>query len=85
MRREIDLRTGEETLHPDAEPSNEPPPDFPKLDTDTLNAVLAQDGSVVRALAEVMFAEVNILRTAAGLQARAKPQFIAALKAQMRT
>lgn len=85
MRREINLATGEETQHPDAEPSKEPAPDFPKIDADTLNAALAQDGSVVRALAEVMFAEINTLRTTAGLAPRTKLQFVAALQAQMRT
>lgn len=85
MRREVNLGTGEEVELPDAPPSPVVPVDLSALDTAALNAALTQDGSVVRALAEVMFSEINILRTAAGLAARTKTQFIAALKAQMRT
>lgn len=85
VRREVNSQTGEETEFPDAAPSNAPLPDYSAIDTAALNAALAQDGSVVRAIAEVMFSEVNILRTAAGLAVRTKPQFVAALKAQMRT
>jgi hypothetical protein len=85
MRREINLTTGEEVELPDAPPSNPTPPDLSQIDTDTLNATLAADGSVVRALAEVLFSEINVLRNNAGLAARTRNQFIAALKAQMRT
>jgi hypothetical protein len=53
-------------------------------DLATLNAVLAEPGSVVRALGLVMFAEINKLRVAGGAAAYTMPQFVAALKAQMR-
>lgn len=85
MRREINVTTGEITDLPDAPLIPVTPVDLFALDTAALNAALAQDGSVVRALAEVMFSEINILRTAAGQAVRTKPQFVAALKAQMRT
>ena len=49
-----------------------------------LNAVLSEQGSVVRALAEVIFAEINKLRVKGGDPAYTKQQFIAALKAKMR-
>jgi len=60
------------------------PPDLSKIDTDTLNAALAQEGSVVRALAEIMFAEINKLRVKGGDPAYTKAQFVAALKGKMR-
>ena len=85
MRREINLITGEEVELPDAPPTDPNPPDFSAIDQAALNSALAQDGSVVRALAEVMFAEINTLRTTAGLAPRTKQQFVTALKAQMRT
>lgn len=84
MRREVNVVTGEEIELPDAPPSGSPP-NFPQLDADSLNAALTEQGSVFRALAEVLFSEINVLRTAAGLTLRTKTQFIAALKAQMRT
>lgn len=58
--------------------------DFPTIDGATLNAALAQPGSVVRALGLVMFAEINKLRVAGGSTAYTMPQFVTALKAQMR-
>jgi hypothetical protein len=45
---------------------------------------LSQEGSVVRALAEVMLAEINKLRVKGGDAAYTKPQFVSALKAKMR-
>lgn len=85
MRREINSLTGEEIELPDAPFVVVAPLDLSKIDTDTLNAVLAQDGSVVRALAEVMFAEVNKLRVKTGDAPYSKQQFVTALKVQMRT
>ena len=61
------------------------PADLSAIDQTELNRALAQDGSVLRALAAVMLSEVNILRTNAGLSPRTQPQFVAAHKAQMRT
>lgn len=58
--------------------------DFPTIDSATLNAALAQPGSVVRALGLVMFSEINKLRVAGGSTAYTMQQFLAALKAQMR-
>lgn len=84
-RREVDVGTGEEVEHPDAPPSDSPPLDFNAIDLAALNAALVQDGSVVRALAAVLFSEINILRTNAGLAVRTKIQFETALKNQMRT
>lgn len=84
MRREFNVVTGQEVSFPDAPPSDPTPPDLSAVDTASLNAALALDGSVFRALAEVTFSEINILRTNAGLPVRTKPQFITALKAQMR-
>lgn len=59
-------------------------PPVDTIDTATLNAALAQPGSVVRALALVMFAEINKLRVKNGDPAYTMPQFLTALKAQMR-
>ena len=56
-----------------------------ELDQDTLNNALAEEGGLVRAMAEVMLSEINLLRAQAGLAQRTKPQFVAALKAKMRT
>lgn len=54
-------------------------------DMDQLNAALAEQGSIVRALAMVMFAEVNKLRVKDGDPAYTLAQFKTALQAQMRT
>lgn len=54
-------------------------------DTDLLNAALAEQGSLSRALAMVMFAEINKLRVKDGDPAYTLAQFKAALQAQMRT
>lgn len=59
--------------------------DFDAEDLAALNNVLAQDGSVVRALAEIMLAEINNLRANAGLNMYTKAQFVNALKSKMRT
>ena len=56
-----------------------------ELDQDTLNNALAEEGGLVRAMAEVMLSEINLLRVQAGLPQRTKLQFVAALKAKMRT
>lgn len=62
----------------------DPPPDPSVTDQDTLNAALAEPGSVVRALALLTFQEINNLRTRAGLAAYTMQQFTTALKAKMR-
>lgn len=58
--------------------------DTSKLDQDTLNHALAQEGSVVRALALVLLQEINILRAKAGLAQYTTTQLVSALKAKMR-
>lgn len=58
--------------------------EYASLDQAALNAALMEQGSVVRALGLVMFAEINKLRVAGGSAAYTMPQFLAALKAQMR-
>lgn len=59
-------------------------PDYSTIDSNALNAVLVEPGSVVRALGLVMFAEINKLRVLAGQPQYTMPQFIAALKANIR-
>lgn len=61
-----------------------PPPDYPVIDQETLNAALAEPGSVLRALALLTFQEINTLRTRGGLTAYTMAQFTTALKAKMR-
>ena len=58
--------------------------DLSAMDQAELNHALAQEGSVVRALALVMLQEINILRVRAGLTAYTQPQLVSALKAKMR-
>lgn len=65
-------------------PYTAPIVDIPKLDMDTLNAALAQDGSIVRALGLVMFDEINKLRVKNGDVAYTMPQFKTALQGKMR-
>lgn len=55
-----------------------------EVDQAVLNDALAAQGSVVRALAEVVFAEINKLRAELGRSAYTRAQFVAALKAKMR-
>lgn len=71
--------------HPDILTFNNPTYDLSAIDQATLNAALAQDGSVTRALGIVMFKEINKLRANAGLTQYTMPQFVAALKAEMRS
>lgn len=86
MRRIIDLKTGEETIDEAWVPPAPPPdPDFVALDAAVLNRVLTQDGSIVRALAEVMFTEINKLRAKNGDAPYTKTQFLDALRAKMRS
>lgn len=61
------------------------PDDLSANDTAAINATLLQDGSIVRALALVMFAEINKLRVLNGDAPYTLAVFKAALKAQMRT
>lgn len=60
-------------------------PNYPALDQTRLNNALAEQGSVVRALAEIMFEEINRLRVVAGLAVYTTPQFVAALQSKMRS
>jgi len=60
------------------------PIDYDVLDQDRLNHELTQDGSVVRALAELVFEEINKLRVKNGDPAYTKQQFIGAMKQKMR-
>jgi hypothetical protein len=69
------------------EPYEIPPP-LPtpsEIDQRELNAALAAEGSVLRALAELVLIEVNKLRADHARAPYTKAQFTAALKAQMRT
>lgn len=59
-------------------------PTTDEVDQDELNRALTAEGSVVRALAELTFIEINRLRERAGLTAYTKQQFVDALKAKMR-
>lgn len=63
-------------------------PDWNTLDTATLNAILIEPGSVVRAVALMALQEINRLRVrpanSPALPAYTTAQFIAALKANMR-
>lgn len=59
-------------------------PDYSTIDTGALNAALTEPGSVVRALGLVTFQEINKLRVLVGQQAYTMPQFVAALKANIR-
>jgi len=61
------------------------PIDYDVLDQDRLNDELQKDGSVVRALAELVFEEINKLRVKGGDPAYTKQQFVQAMKAKMRT
>lgn len=58
--------------------------DLPKEDLDALNAALTQEGSVVRALGLVMFAEINKLRAFSGQNEYTLQQFRNALLGKMR-
>lgn len=58
--------------------------DISAMDQAALNQALAQEGSVVRALALVMLQEINTLRVRAGLAAYTQAQLVSALKAKMR-
>jgi hypothetical protein len=61
-------------------------PDPALIDQATLNAALAAEGSVVRALALVLLQEINTIRTKlpTPLPAYTQNQLVAALKAKMR-
>ncbi len=79
--------TPEEEAARDAEElawANRVIPTADELDQDTINRVLTEPGSFTRALAEVVFQEINTLRARAGLTERTKQQFTDALKAKMR-
>lgn len=54
------------------------------IDLGRLNSALAEKGSVVRALAELMLVEINKLRVKNGDAAYTKEQFVTALRAKMR-
>lgn len=85
MRYEVDLKTGQRTELPDAPLVAQPPVDLAAMDIETLNSTLTANGSVVRALGLVMFAEINKLRVKNADPAYTMQQFLDALKAQMRS
>lgn len=61
------------------------PPTNTEIDTGQLNAVLAGEGSIVRALGLVMFEEINKLRVRSGQVAYTMDQFKTALISKMRS
>lgn len=63
------------------------PPTLDQIDTKALNAILVEDGSILRAVIAVLRSEINIVRAAVvpALPPRTVAQVTAALKAQMRT
>jgi hypothetical protein len=63
----------------------DPPADPAIYDQANLNAALAEEGSVFRAMALLTLQEINALRVRAGLTAYTMTQFVTALKAKMRT
>lgn len=83
MRREVNVTTGETTELPDAPTAVQPPVDLPQMDLDALNAALAQDGSVVRALAEIVFGIAK--GTIPVTPSLTKQAFVTMLRAKMRT
>lgn len=89
MRREINLTTGEETILPDATPTDAtPPPTLDQIDALVLNEALIAEGSVFRGFVELVLDEINILRqrtTLAALPVRTPAQVKAGIKAKMRT
>lgn len=60
------------------------PIDIGAMDQALLNAALAAEGSVVRALALVLLQEINTLRQKAALPQYTQAHLVAALKARMR-
>lgn len=80
--RVLNLSTGQTEERPFTPTS----PDWSTVDQDALNAQLAAEGSVVRALALVLLQEINTIRTklVPPLPAYTQAQLVAALKAKMR-
>jgi hypothetical protein len=82
-----DPQTGERvrinTIPPYVAPTPRP---VGEIDQETLNAALAAEGSVVRALALVLLQEINTIRTKlpVPLPVYTPQQLVAALKAKMR-
>lgn len=66
------------------EVATEPVVDEDQVDLDTLNAMLSEDGSIVRALAVIIFKEVNKLRLLTLQAPYTMTQFKAALQNEMR-
>lgn len=60
------------------------PIDIGAMDQARLNAALAAEGSVVRALALVLLQEINTLRQKASLPQYTQAQLVATLKSRMR-
>lgn len=79
----VEFTTGGGIIGPYELPA--PPPTIDQIDTKALNAALAEDGSVLRALAELTLIEINKLRADHARAPYTKAQFVIALKAQMRT
>jgi hypothetical protein len=61
-----------------------PPPDLNAIDTETINQLLLEDGSVVRALAQALFAVGNDVRVLKGQSPMTVAQFKAYLKSLIR-
>lgn len=59
-------------------------PTIDEIDTEELNRVLLSEGSVLRAICELMLQEINNLRVRAGLTAYTRQQFVTALRNKMR-
>lgn len=75
---EISAREAEEEAW-----NNRPPPDWDALDTAEINRMLLDDGSVVRAGLEILFGVIK--GTIPVTPALTKAQFVAMLKARIRT
>lgn len=79
----LEFTSGGGTIGPYEAPP--PRPTVSEIDLAELNRALAEDGSVLRALAELTLIEINKLRADHARAPYSKAVFVAALKAQMRT
>jgi len=84
---EVDMMPAEEAarLAEDAAWEARHIPTLDEIDQDELNRILVAEGSVTRAIMELMLIEINKLRADHSRPPYTKAQFITALKAQMRT
>lgn len=81
---EVNVQTGQVVEVEWTPPPPPPPRDFNAEDLAALSRVLAGQGSPIRALAMVVFQEINKLRIANGDPAYTLEQFRAALFREMR-